>query len=391
MRRDIVKIILIILTLSLLLTSTSFAPSATVVSVDPSLIQDNEIKPGAPVNKSYPATHNFTATVVNPTYAYDKIMTTSASVSSPGTTTSYYYFNLKTFNSTLTKQYISIDININYSVTQWRGQHRVLIFVGSKNQTLGAASTANITTPTLRTWNAIIEPNDGLWNQTDLNNLVLRVDVRRSGTSGWCTFKEYEAWVSIPMDSFAVRVNISDVTQLSLWQINLTYNPSVLQAVAVREGPFLKSVPGIPPYPAPGTTFATTNGSGWIQAMSTLKSYNYGGANGSGVLATFHFRAIAAGNSVLDYSLGKTYLLTWDGYTLVDIPCEKVAGFFQYLIGDANNDGGVNVFDILAVKSRWGGTPADPDWNRYYDVNNDDAINVFDILTVKAHWGETAP
>ena len=115
------------------------------------------------------------------------------------------------------------------------------------------------------------------------------------------------------------------------------------------------------------------------------------GATGSGVLAAVTFKAAAKGNSIIDFSLSDTKLRLWNGSQYVPIAYTAFNGFFQYLIGDANNDGGVNVFDILAVKSRWGGTPADPDWNRYYDVNNDDAINVFDILTVKAHWGETAP
>jgi hypothetical protein len=390
MRRDIVRIILIILTLNLFLASMALAPPGTVVSVDPSLIQDNQIKPGAQVMKSYPSTHNSTATVTSPTYAYDKIMTTCA-LASPqaGTSTSYYYFNLKTFNSTLTKQYISLDIKMNYSVTQWRGMHRILLLVGSKNQTLGPASSTNVTTPTLKTWNAIMEPNDGLWSQTDINNLVLRVDVRRSSSTGWCTFKEYEAWVSIPMDSFAVRISISDVTQLSLWQINLTYNPSVLQAVAVREGPFLKSVPGIPPYPAPGTTFATVNGSGWIQAMSVLQSYDYGGANGSGVLATFHFKAKAEGNSVLDYSLPQTYLLTWNGTVLVDIPSQKLPGFFQYLNGDSNNDGEVNAADLATFNQAYGSTPSSTNWNTYCDFNRDNKVIASDLHALGKHYGQT--
>jgi hypothetical protein len=57
--------------------------------------------------------------------------------------------------------------------------------------------------------------------------------------------------------------------------------------------------------------------------------------------------------------------------------------------GDVNGDQTVNVFDILAVKSRWGRTPASPDWIPEYDSNVDDSINVFDILTIKAHWGQS--
>ena len=390
MRRDVVKIILVILMLNLFLASTSFASPGTVISIDPSLIQDKQIKPGAPVANSYPSIHNSTALVTNPTYAYDKIMTTYATVSpQAGTSTSYYYFNLKTFNSTLSKQYISLDINMNYSVTAWRGQYRFVLWVGSMSQALGAASNVNVTTPMVMTWQAVFEPNDGVWNQTDINNLVLRVDVRRSSSTGWCTFKEYEAWVSIPMDRFAVRLNISDVTQMVLWQVNITFNPSVLEVVAAREGPFLKSVTPPPPYPPPGTNFATSSGSGWIQAVCVLKSYNYGGANGSGVLAAFHFRAIAEGNSVLDFSLRETYLLTWDGSELVDIPCDKNNGFFQYLIGDANNDGDVNSADLTTFKQAYGSTPSSANWNTYCDFNLDNKIIVSDLYDLGKHYGQT--
>jgi parallel beta-helix repeat protein len=58
-------------------------------------------------------------------------------------------------------------------------------------------------------------------------------------------------------------------------------------------------------------------------------------------------------------------------------------------IGDVNGDRAVNVYDILAVKSRWGTTPASPDWTPEYDCNDDDTINVFDILTIKANWGKS--
>jgi len=66
-----------------------------------------------------------------------------------------------------------------------------------------------------------------------------------------------------------------------------------------------------------------------------------------------------------------------DGTTMLTIP------------GDANGDKAINVFDILAVKSRWGTTPASPNWIPEYDVNDDSAINVFDILTIKSKWGQS--
>jgi hypothetical protein len=392
MRRDVLKIILIILMLNLFLASTGFAPPVTVMSADPSVIQDDQIEPGAPTLSIYPTTDDHNATIAGDLNAYDQNNATYATISLPaGTATTWYYFDVKTFDFTLTKEYMTLDLHVNYSVTSWRGQYRFVLIVSGTRALLDVTSNVNVTTPTLRSWTSVTEPNDGLWNQTDIDNLILRVEIRRTtgNTKYWCTFQEYEAWATNPTDSFSVRINISDVTQMVLWQVNMSYNPSVLEVVTVGEGPFLKSVTPPPPYPPPGTNFVISYGENSVQAVCVLKNYNYGGANGSGVLATFHFRAIGQGNSILNISAPATYLMTWDGVTLVDIPCDKSDSFFQYLIGDANNDGAVNVFDILAVKSRWGRTPDSPDWIREYDVNNDGAMNVFDILTVKAHWGES--
>jgi parallel beta-helix repeat protein len=59
------------------------------------------------------------------------------------------------------------------------------------------------------------------------------------------------------------------------------------------------------------------------------------------------------------------------------------------LAGDVNLDHTINVFDILAVKSRLGTTPNSPNWIPEYDVNDDGSINVFDILLIKASWGKS--
>lgn len=346
----------------------------------------------APIMRSYPSADAHNATVTGDTNAYDKNPATYATISLPaGTSTSvWYYFDVKTFNSTLTKQYITLSLNMNYSVIVYRGAYRFVLYVGSTRVILDAAVTTNVTTPTVKTWTSVIEPNDGLWSQADINDLILRVEIRRTSSSGAVvTFREYEAWASIPTDSFSVRINISDVTQMVLWQINLTYNPSVLQAIAVREGPFLKSVTPPPPNPPPGTNFAASNGSGWIQAVSVLKSYNYGGANGSGVLATFHFKAIHEGNSVLDFSLAQTYLMTWNGTTLIDIPCEKQNGFFQYLMGDANNDGEVNATDISVFNVAYGTTPSSPNWNTYCDFDRNNKVILTDLYALGKNYKQT--
>jgi hypothetical protein len=334
--------------------------------------------------KSYPSANSANATVSNPTYAYDKNQLTYATVSPPSTT--WVTFNLRTFNSSLAKEYIELDLSINYSVTCWRAYYKFVLVVGSKSTTLELQSNANITTPTVKTWAALPEPNDGLWSQADINNINFHVAVRKTSSTGWCNFLVYETWATIPTDSFTVGINVTDVTALFTWQINITFNPAVLQAVTVWEGPFLKQLT------PPGTTFlapAIDNSAGWLTAGAALKSYAYGGVTGSGVLATVCFKAVAEGNSVLDLDEETTKLRTWDGSTLVPIEHSRVSSFFQYLIGDANNDGDVNSADLTTFNQAYGSTPNSTNWNTYCDFDRDDKVIVSDLYDLGKHYGQT--
>lgn len=55
------------------------------------------------------------------------------------------------------------------------------------------------------------------------------------------------------------------------------------------------------------------------------------------------------------------------------------------LVGDLNNDGTVNVFDLSILLSKWGTTTASA------DLNNDGTVNVFDLSVLLSHWGQTEP
>jgi hypothetical protein len=387
MRREIAQIILVILTLNLFLASTTIAQAGTAVSVDPSLIQDNEIKPGSKI--SYPSAHSGNATVANPTYAYDKNPSTFANVTPTVGTTSWYAFSVQSFNATLSKGYSALDLKVNYSVTCWRGLYKFYFSVGSKVVVLDLQSNVNITTPTVKTWASLVEPNDGIWNQTDVNNLKFIVDVRRTSTTppaGWCKFKEYEAWASIPTDSLAIKINISDVTMLYTWQFNLTFNPAVLQVAAITEGPFLKQLT------PPGTSFLTPiidNTAGWIQAGAALKNFNSGGVNGSGELATISFQAVAEGNSVFDFDEETTKLRTWDGNVLVPIEHTTVSGFFQYLTGDIDGDGDVDGVDFGIFAPSYGSLAGQPKYNLICDLDRDGDVDGVDFGLFAPNYGKT--
>jgi endoglucanase len=53
------------------------------------------------------------------------------------------------------------------------------------------------------------------------------------------------------------------------------------------------------------------------------------------------------------------------------------------LVGDLNNDGVVNIFDLSIMLSDWGTN------NATADLNHDGTVNIFDLSILLSHWGET--
>jgi len=96
-------------------------------------------------------------------------------------------------------------------------------------------------------------------------------------------------------DSFAVDVDIANATDVYDFQLDLDFDPSVLQATDVSEGAFLTTdgstffFPGFIDNSAGNITF---NADTLIGAIS--------GADGSGTLLQVDFQALATGTSSLD-------------------------------------------------------------------------------------------
>ncbi|HUW33382.1 MAG TPA: right-handed parallel beta-helix repeat-containing protein [Planctomycetota bacterium] len=70
-----------------------------------------------------------------------------------------------------------------------------------------------------------------------------------------------------------------------------------------------------------------------------------------------------------------------DGTATVDI------GAYEYLPGDVNYDGTVNVLDLILVRNSLGSDPASSAEARKADVNADGAVNVQDLLLVRGRLG----
>lgn len=59
------------------------------------------------------------------------------------------------------------------------------------------------------------------------------------------------------------------------------------------------------------------------------------------------------------------------------------------LLGDVDNNGTVDDYDLSALNSAYGSTPSSINWNQYADMNRDNKIDVRDLKIVGDKWGTT--
>jgi Cohesin domain len=95
---------------------------------------------------------------------------------------------------------------------------------------------------------------------------------------------------------FNIDVMIDDVLDLYAFQFDLSFDPSVLQALSVNEGGLL---------PSGGTTFFAVlgdvdNTTGLISGIANTLVGPIAGVNGNGLLVSISFRGIAEGVSSVD-------------------------------------------------------------------------------------------
>ena len=58
---------------------------------------------------------------------------------------------------------------------------------------------------------------------------------------------------------------------------------------------------------------------------------------------------------------------------------------------DLNNDGLIDIVDIVTVALAFGSKPGDPNWNPIVDLNQDGIMDIVDVVMVAIHFGEKDP
>ncbi len=181
-------------------------------------------------------------------------------------------------------------------------------------------------------------------------------------------------------DPFTLRLSAEKVADLAGWQTDIAFDSEALEAVEVNEGDFLKKG-------GEGTFFlrgTIDNAAGKITSISSARLS--GGVNGTGTLLSVTFTAKTTGETRITLS----NLHAGDSSTeaiLLDAPeIVIMIGDRAFPAWDVNQDGQVNVLDLIGVAQHLGN---DASVNSQADVNGDGTINVLDLITVAQHLGES--
>ena len=184
-------------------------------------------------------------------------------------------------------------------------------------------------------------------------------------------------------DTFTLDIRAENVFDLAGWQFDVSFDPTILEAIDVSEGDFLKS--------DGGATFFQSgridNAAGKITGLSAARLTD-GGVSGSDSLLQVRFKAKSEGESEL--ALGNFLFGSNTEESIPAGPLEiRITVEERLLTGDVNRDGVVNILDLIRVARQLGkSVSADSP----VDINGDGVVNIFDLtLVAQGIGGAAAP
>ena len=184
-------------------------------------------------------------------------------------------------------------------------------------------------------------------------------------------------------DTFTLDISARDIFDLAGWQFDIAFDPTVLEAVDVTEGNFLKT--------NGGSTFfqsgSIDNATGKITGLSAARLSTQG-VTGTGVLIQVRFKAKSAGETQL--ALQNFQFGSVTGDSIPAGPHEiRIVVEEGLPTGDVNRDDVISILDLILIAQQLGrrvpaGSPV--------DLNGDGVVSILDlILTARSLGSTTAP
>jgi hypothetical protein len=202
-------------------------------------------------------------------------------------------------------------------------------------------------------------------------------------------------------DTFQVFLNVSMVWKLQGFDFMLSYDAKVLECLNLEEGTFLS---------ASGTTFVVKReinnsftcclGRLWLVVVV----YGTGFSDGNGTLAVITFKAISAGETVLNIYSDSPHREDTVKFTTCKsevIPNVAVNGFVTVVSAvssgatidpppsspdppnfDVTGDGFVNIKDLACVAVAYGSVKGQLKYDEKADLDQNESINILDVMLV---------
>ena len=174
-------------------------------------------------------------------------------------------------------------------------------------------------------------------------------------------------------DTFTFDIRAEDVANLAKWQFDIAFDPTILEAIDVTEGDFLRT--GSTATFFQGGTI--DNAKGRITDLIAARISTQG-VSGTGTLLQVRFKAIAVGETEL--MLQKFEFSSTTGDVIPAGPLQvRVVVEEPRILGDVNGDGRASILDLVLVAQQFGnrvsvGSPV--------DVNGDGVVNILDLISV---------
>ena len=188
---------------------------------------------------------------------------------------------------------------------------------------------------------------------------------------------------------FTVHVNVSDVNDLFTWQVNMSWDSSILNVSRIIPGEFLARADNQTSSEALGGVVinSTDNAQGYgLFAESILG--DVAGISGNGSLVSIEFLVVDYGSTDLNISVSGTLPTVLLDSASGTITYNKTDGYFSNkILGDIDGDGDVDKFDFGAFALAFGSEKGEPRYNPEADLDHDGDIDGFDFGTFALNFG----
>ena len=180
-------------------------------------------------------------------------------------------------------------------------------------------------------------------------------------------------------DTFTLDIRAEDVFDMAGWQFDIAFDPSILEAIDVSEGDFLKM----------GSTTLFQSGTidnvnGKITGLSAIR-LSTRGVSGTGTLLQVTFKAKSGGETELALQNFQFGAIT--GEHIPAGPHEvRLTVEGRLATGDVNRDGVISILDLILVAQQLGKrVPA----GSAVDLNVDGVVSILDLILAARAIGNT--